>query len=799
MKKKTIKNQNKITIIMALIAFVFVGITLGQALLNSTLTINGKSTIKKNSWIIYFDDINIEPQSTQNVDENDNPKISVNGVADPKKQNIEFTANLKKPGDFYEFTVDTVNDGTIDAYVDSIEKIELTEAQKKYLEFNVTYDDDTEIRECDILPAKTEETELTGENRRTIKATVKFKEGIDASLYSEEGVTVTLSFKINYVQSKECIIPDKEKTHILTIRPNGGTYEGRSLSTKKVLKEEAEEAYILKKPKRDLYEFIGWEVIIPEENGTYRLEPNADGTYNFFMGKENVVIEAKWKDGEYVARIEDHYYTTIQAAFNAVDTGWEYNTVYLLKDTEEYAVNNANDSFVFDLDGHTVTGKITNNKNITLIDGTIVGGNGEAVLNNGTLTLGIDDGTVEVDNSITLRAEEYGLINETGSKFNFYDGYIESKNALTGMSIKITSSDVKIAENHFVYVDRTENEGKIYQKVYLTPTPNRAVVKTTITFDAYHYDLIEAITAIKDAEKLAETNSDITITDKERTMTAIRTFEAAYSVEVPEDSKVFFDLKGYSVQIGEPVTNNGEFKIYNSKNTNSLINLSKTITNNGKLEIDDVDLKTTTDYDAILNKGSLKLSDLTINTKNAYCVKNVENGTLDFNENVLLKSVHQKSSSSEIDTSDTYALYNSGNKATINGGTIYGLQNTGTITIDGDSARFVLFRKYPATDYNWEYIRAINNSGTVIMNNGIVESNTNVDMIRNNGTFTVNGGTIRSEYLAVDNNGGTFNVKGSEISSTRTTITNGTVNVDGGIVRSTTTDALSGNSQTVNV
>ena len=144
MKKKTIKNQKKITIIMALIAFVFVGITLGQALLNSTLTINGKSTIKKNSWMIYFDDINIEPQSTQNVDENDNPKISVNGVADPKKQNIEFTANLKKPGDFYEFTVDTVNDGTIDAYVDSIEKIELTEAQKKYLEFNVTYDDDTE-------------------------------------------------------------------------------------------------------------------------------------------------------------------------------------------------------------------------------------------------------------------------------------------------------------------------------------------------------------------------------------------------------------------------------------------------------------------------------------------------------------------------------------------------------------------------------------------------------------------------------------------------------------------------------
>ena len=42
-----------------------------------------------------------------------------------------------------------VNDGTIDAMVDSVEKSALTEEQQKYLDFDVTYDNGTPIRRCD--------------------------------------------------------------------------------------------------------------------------------------------------------------------------------------------------------------------------------------------------------------------------------------------------------------------------------------------------------------------------------------------------------------------------------------------------------------------------------------------------------------------------------------------------------------------------------------------------------------------------------------------------------------------------
>ena len=45
-----------------------------------------------------------------------------------------FTFVLDKRGDFYEFTIDIINNGTLDAMIDSIEKTPaLTSEQEKYL------------------------------------------------------------------------------------------------------------------------------------------------------------------------------------------------------------------------------------------------------------------------------------------------------------------------------------------------------------------------------------------------------------------------------------------------------------------------------------------------------------------------------------------------------------------------------------------------------------------------------------------------------------------------------------------
>ena len=52
MIKNVFKNNKKVTLLFALIAMFLVSLTLGFSMLSSTLTITGKSTVKKNSWII---------------------------------------------------------------------------------------------------------------------------------------------------------------------------------------------------------------------------------------------------------------------------------------------------------------------------------------------------------------------------------------------------------------------------------------------------------------------------------------------------------------------------------------------------------------------------------------------------------------------------------------------------------------------------------------------------------------------------------------------------------------------------
>ena len=126
-----------------LILLLLLGVTFGYAVLNSTLNINGKSTVQKNTWDVHFENIQVKEGSvTATVD----PVISNNTSI----SNFEIT--LDKPGDFYEFTVDVVNDGSIDAMIESIIKTpELTDEQKKYLKYEVEYVDGTSISESKLL------------------------------------------------------------------------------------------------------------------------------------------------------------------------------------------------------------------------------------------------------------------------------------------------------------------------------------------------------------------------------------------------------------------------------------------------------------------------------------------------------------------------------------------------------------------------------------------------------------------------------------------------------------------------
>ena len=423
--------KNKYYFIGAISILLLLVITLGTAAIRSTLSIVGSSKIQENSWIIYFDHVHDE-QFKDNVDPE---KRAV--IVDNKKTRIEFTVDLK-PGELYEYTVDVINDGTINAMISETSKIELSDAQKKYLDFDIYYtsgeDAGKEPSRCDKLDAGTS---------REIKVSVRYKKGLDKDEYPNDDVHLNLFFEMTYDQVFTCE-KEHESPYTLILDPNGGTVNvGGQDRTDEITynllqgSDYYSSSVTLPVPEYEGKNFVKWETVYPEnvEDRTYTLDGD-----RFTIGNENVKMQAVWKDGDYVARIERTYYETVQAAFDAAGGTWNDNTVHLLKDVEEYPTNRTNKSFVFDLESHTLTGRITNNSgtNLTLMNGKVIEKEDDpdddiegAVVNRGTFSLGQNDGLVQVENSISLKGDTIGLDNTSGT-FKFYDGYIEGAVAFVG-------------------------------------------------------------------------------------------------------------------------------------------------------------------------------------------------------------------------------------------------------------------------------------------------------------------------------------------------------------------------------
>ena len=736
MKKSIFKNKKILYPIIVLCLALC--LTLGYSFLKTTLTINGNTKISKNSWVIYFDNVSIASDSVHNEDP---AKEAI--ITNQEKTNIEFTANLNNPGDFYEFTVYTVNDGSIDAAVSSIEKTELTEEQAKYLTFDVTYDDGSEIKRCDVLKAN---------DRRLVKAVVKFKEGLDINDYPSDGVSLTLSFKINYEQNTECEEVPSNK-HKLTINPNGGVYQGRSAPIRVYLSEGDE--YTFTEATRNLYNFKYWTIVNPASDGTYTFENN-----KLTMGQEDIEIQAEWIEGDYVARIMNTYYKTVQEAFDAAGDGWDDNTVHLIQNVAENPINNTSTAFTLNLEGYTLTGSITNSKTgtIDIVNGTVKAdqSHDEAVVNYGVLILGEQGLPMLTENNVKLVGNTVGLRNvktdDNVGEFYFYDGYVEG-------TVGIVGGYTDKEDKYFVFAEHVSD--KDTQRVYLIRNPNRAVAKTTTDGEIYYYNLQDAI-------KAAEQNKRInpSLTDNDYIVYAIREFEAAYEIEVSNDSRVIFDLSGFDVSLGEEVTNDGYFKVTNTSQDSCKLKVSESITNNNDLVLDNITVNATKDIDIVKNNGDLSLTKTTIQSKGGYGVKNENSGTVTMDGYSVLNST------------DSYGLYNTGNNFELGAGTVYGLKNTGNMTITGTTVVHNVNDKY-----------AVENSGTITMTGGEISDTKDKELIHNTGTFNANGGTISAKNTAIKD--GTIVVDGGTVTSTNgPTINSLNVTVNSGSITSTEGTAI---------
>ena len=319
------KKKNKIFLLAILVLVV----SIGYALLSTTLNINGIAGINKNAFDIHWDRDSVAV--TDGSIEGNVPTVS--GDNDSI---VEFTTELELPGDFYEFTVDAINEGTIDGVVTLSDKTTyklvneeyVEQALPSYIKYSVTYEDGTTLPKIgDVLVA----------DGGTQKYKVRVEYDSEATTLPAEPETYKFEYEVKYEQYKE----DANSPLDITFNPNGGTVDTTS---KKV--ERGETVGELPLPEKNGVPFEGWYTDIdaghkisvdemPERNTTYYAHW-AD-SYTIFNTGKNVNFDIKTLVGDNPSGdtpwfVEDNYVYGFYRSETAPDSS--YTTINLASEGE---------------------------------------------------------------------------------------------------------------------------------------------------------------------------------------------------------------------------------------------------------------------------------------------------------------------------------------------------------------------------------------------------------------------------------------------------------------------------------
>ena len=183
MKYRT-RSKWKFTVVLLLLLLL---IAIGYAALNTTLNINGTTSIKGNTWDVHFDNVDVKDGSVSA----DEPELS------EQDTKVTFEVALNEPGDKYEFTVDAVNAGTIDAMINTVTKTELTSDQAKYVNLTIAYEDGTEIKTKDLLAVNASEI---------ILVSVEYKKDLTEEDLPTSDDQIDVSLEIEYVQADDTAV-----------------------------------------------------------------------------------------------------------------------------------------------------------------------------------------------------------------------------------------------------------------------------------------------------------------------------------------------------------------------------------------------------------------------------------------------------------------------------------------------------------------------------------------------------------------------------------------------------------------
>lgn len=175
-------------IVVFLLLFVVLLMSVGYASYSERLNVNGLVNVSPAVWSIKLDTSSyVESVGSVSVDSSDR---TLTGTT------MTYDVSLDKPGDYYEFSVKVINDGTFDANLIGITMTSLTEVQSKYLTYEISYDGNI------YTTSQTGLTDLISKNngQKVIKVRISYITPVDYNDLPQEVVTIPLSATFVYEQ-----------------------------------------------------------------------------------------------------------------------------------------------------------------------------------------------------------------------------------------------------------------------------------------------------------------------------------------------------------------------------------------------------------------------------------------------------------------------------------------------------------------------------------------------------------------------------------------------------------------------
>ncbi len=181
---------------------------LGYAALQSNLNISGLANMGNPTWNIHWENVQVKSGSVS---------ASIPTI-DSAQTTVTYSVVLNLPGDYYEFTVDAVNSGTIDGMIESITS-KLNGATitnlPDYLEYSVSYSDGAPLVANHLLAAGTTEK---------YKVRIKYRDDINLNQIPASDQTLSLQFTVKYRQATSDAITPNRLYNVLKDAADEGTY-----------------------------------------------------------------------------------------------------------------------------------------------------------------------------------------------------------------------------------------------------------------------------------------------------------------------------------------------------------------------------------------------------------------------------------------------------------------------------------------------------------------------------------------------------------------------------------------------